>query len=205
MRSPFGSISNVGTPALSASSTRTIPSPVLPEPVMPTMTPWVVKSPEAIVVSWSVRWWVAGSICPPRRKSAMPGTLHGRSWSASRCFHPVRAPAIAGEHVLGAGDLDTGSECSSECVELGAAQCTARNGCLADRTVMLDQDEPGAVVVHLGEVALVGSQLCQPANALAEIGEVGQRVRIRQRLSIGAGSDHLVERTLAQARNVPTR
>ena len=39
VRSPFGSISSVGTPADKASSMSTMPRPVLPEPVMPTITP----------------------------------------------------------------------------------------------------------------------------------------------------------------------
>ena len=43
--SPLGSMTRHGMPCSSASSSRSIPSPVLPEPVMPTMTPWVVRSP----------------------------------------------------------------------------------------------------------------------------------------------------------------
>ncbi len=42
--SPFGSSTSAGIPAVSASSSRTTASPVLPEPVMPTMTPCVVRS-----------------------------------------------------------------------------------------------------------------------------------------------------------------
>ncbi len=42
--SPLGSMTSVGIPARSASSITTTPSPVLPEPVIPTMTPWVVRS-----------------------------------------------------------------------------------------------------------------------------------------------------------------
>ncbi len=34
-------------PASSASSISTTPSPVFPEPVMPRMTPWVVRSPDS--------------------------------------------------------------------------------------------------------------------------------------------------------------
>ena len=44
--SPFGSMISAGMPASSASSSRTIARPVLPEPVMPTMTPCVVRSLE---------------------------------------------------------------------------------------------------------------------------------------------------------------
>ena len=46
--SPFGSMISAGMPASSASSSRTIASPVLPEPVIPTMTPCVVRSLEPI-------------------------------------------------------------------------------------------------------------------------------------------------------------
>ena len=42
--SPFGSRISAGIPFASASSSRTIPRPVLPEPVMPTMTACVVRS-----------------------------------------------------------------------------------------------------------------------------------------------------------------
>ncbi len=49
--SPFGSMISAGMPASSASSSRTIASPVLPEPVMPTMTPCVVRSLEPMTRS----------------------------------------------------------------------------------------------------------------------------------------------------------
>ena len=42
--SPLGSRISAGIPLSSASSSTMTPSPVLPEPVMPTMTPWVVRS-----------------------------------------------------------------------------------------------------------------------------------------------------------------
>ena len=54
VRSPFGSISKAGTPARRASSMSTMPRPVLPEPVMPTITPslrtggvWIMPISEA--------------------------------------------------------------------------------------------------------------------------------------------------------------
>ena len=55
MRSPFGSISSVGTPADNASSMSTMPRPVFPDPVMPTITPCVVKSPLCSSTFLSVR------------------------------------------------------------------------------------------------------------------------------------------------------
>ncbi len=55
VRSPLGSISRVGTPADSASSISTMPRPVLPDPVMPTITPCVVKSPLGSSTCLSVR------------------------------------------------------------------------------------------------------------------------------------------------------
>ena len=42
--SPLGSMTMEGMPSIAASSIRPMPSPVLPEPVMPTHTAWVVKS-----------------------------------------------------------------------------------------------------------------------------------------------------------------
>ena len=43
-RSPFGSMARTGTPWRSSSSRRTMARPVLPEPVMPTIRPWVSRS-----------------------------------------------------------------------------------------------------------------------------------------------------------------
>src|SRR5450830_1746882 len=43
-RSPLGSIAMTGTPSIRASSMRSMDRPVLPDPVMPTMTPCVVRS-----------------------------------------------------------------------------------------------------------------------------------------------------------------
>ena len=42
--SPLGSRISAGIPERRASSRKTTPRPVLPDPVMPTMTPWVVRS-----------------------------------------------------------------------------------------------------------------------------------------------------------------
>ena len=42
--SPFGSRMSVGVPPSRASSSMFMPSPVLPEPVMPKITPWVVRA-----------------------------------------------------------------------------------------------------------------------------------------------------------------
>ncbi len=42
--SPFGSRTSTGMPESSASSSTSIARPVLPEPVIPTITPWVVRS-----------------------------------------------------------------------------------------------------------------------------------------------------------------
>ena len=46
-RSPFGSITSAGTPSMAASSSSVTHSPVLPLPVMPTHTAWVVRSRES--------------------------------------------------------------------------------------------------------------------------------------------------------------
>jgi len=64
--SPFGSMISAGMPASSASSSRTTASPVLPEPVMPTTTPWVVRSPEPMTRSLAPGLPVAGSTILPR-------------------------------------------------------------------------------------------------------------------------------------------
>jgi hypothetical protein len=43
-RSPFGSIAITGMPSIAASSSSVTASPVLPLPVMPTITAWVQRS-----------------------------------------------------------------------------------------------------------------------------------------------------------------
>jgi hypothetical protein len=42
--SPLGSITRAGSPSIAASSSRSTARPVLPEPVIPTITAWVVRS-----------------------------------------------------------------------------------------------------------------------------------------------------------------
>ena len=76
--SPFGSMISAGIPASSASSSRTIASPVLPEPVMPTTTPWVVRSLEPMTRSSVPGLPLAGSMIFPRvnePRSAMATSL----------------------------------------------------------------------------------------------------------------------------------
>ena len=73
-----------GTPALSTSSMSTIPSPVFPEPVMPTMTPWVVKSAVSSTTGEPARWWVAASTSSPSRRSGMPGNVVPRPATTGR-------------------------------------------------------------------------------------------------------------------------
>ena len=64
--SPFGSSTNAGMPAREASSISTTASPVLPEPVIPTMTPWVVRSLDPTTTSSAPGSPVFGSIARPR-------------------------------------------------------------------------------------------------------------------------------------------
>ena len=71
-RSPFGSRISVGMPCSSASSISATPSPVLPEPVMPTITPWVVRSAALTSTASPVRAWSASTASP--RKSWPGGT-----------------------------------------------------------------------------------------------------------------------------------
>src|SRR6056297_2256580 len=92
VRSPFGSIASTGSPARSASSIRITPRPVLPEPVMPTITPWVVSESVSTIV-WSAaspdtRSCVAASTAPPRKRSAMGPDSRGRA--AARPAVPLR-------------------------------------------------------------------------------------------------------------------
>ncbi len=47
--SPFGSITSAGMPSSAASSRSEMHSPVLPLPVMPTQTAWVVRSRESYI------------------------------------------------------------------------------------------------------------------------------------------------------------
>ena len=70
VRSPFGSMSSAGTPAGRASSMSTTPRPVLPEPVMPTITPWVVRS--AAGTATSCRCAGAWPGRRPRRGADLP-------------------------------------------------------------------------------------------------------------------------------------
>jgi hypothetical protein len=46
-RSPLGSMASAGMPSMAASSSSPMQSPVLPLPVIPTQTPWVVRSFES--------------------------------------------------------------------------------------------------------------------------------------------------------------
>ena len=78
VRSPFGSMSSAGSPARRTSSMSTTPRPVLPDPVMPTITPCVVNESVPIRTSSPVRSCVAGSTLPPRNSSAIPARVVGR-------------------------------------------------------------------------------------------------------------------------------
>ena len=85
--SPLGSMISAGMPASSASSSRTIARPVLPEPVMPTMTPCVVRSLEPTTRSSAPGLPVAGSISLPRwnePRSAMEPSLEAHAMLAGR-------------------------------------------------------------------------------------------------------------------------
>ena len=64
--SPFGSRTSTGMPESSASSISTTASPVLPDPVIPTTTPCVVRSLEPTTTSSAPGLPVAGSIAFPR-------------------------------------------------------------------------------------------------------------------------------------------
>jgi hypothetical protein len=65
-RSSLGSRTSVGRAASSAYSTSTTPSPVLPDPVMPTTTPWVVRSAASSSTALPSRLRDDGSIRSPR-------------------------------------------------------------------------------------------------------------------------------------------
>ena len=70
-RSPFGSMTSVGMPSSAASSIRPIKRPVLPLPVMPTQTAWVVNrrastSSGPLVAASSPGLPVLGSTLRPR-------------------------------------------------------------------------------------------------------------------------------------------
>ena len=86
--SPLGSRTRVGMPARSASSSSTTPSPVLPEPVMPTMTPWVVRSAASSVSGCPLRSAVPGSIVSPRVSSASMGGTYRCPPTVCRCPTP---------------------------------------------------------------------------------------------------------------------
>src|SRR4051794_27052255 len=194
VRSPLGSISSVGTPAANASSTSTIPRPVLPEPVMPTITPWVVKSPDGTVVSASVRSCLTGSICPLRRKSAMSGTLPRRRLSGlGGGLDTVGTTAVAVHHMLRSANGGIGPPRALEHLELGLAQRATGDCRVADGAVVLDEKEGVAVLAHLRQVPLIGTDVGQPAYTLGNVGGSGQRARVAGRLSLRSGGDHSLQ------------
>ena len=90
----------------------TMPRPVLPEPVMPTITPWVVKSPDGD------RRQCAGALVRGRvDQPAEEEVSHGRHATSRRLssgrgcrLDPVGAAAIAGQHVLRSPDVHVGAE-----------------------------------------------------------------------------------------------
>ena len=85
--SPLGSSTNAGMPARRASSIRTIASPVLPDPVIPTMTPCVVRSLEPTTTSSAPGSPVFGSIARPRwndPRSAIVAESSGLSGKSGR-------------------------------------------------------------------------------------------------------------------------
>ena len=62
---------SVGMPDCKASSSMMIPSPVLPDPVMPTITPCVVRFRASYSTFSPVRSPVAASINPPKKSSPL--------------------------------------------------------------------------------------------------------------------------------------
>ena len=64
--SPFGSRTSTGIPASSASSISTTARPVLPDPVIPTTTPCVVRSLDPTTTLSAPGFPVAASIALPR-------------------------------------------------------------------------------------------------------------------------------------------
>src|SRR4051794_21745730 len=109
--SPFGSMINVGIPAASASSSRTIPSPVLPEPVMPTITPWVVRSlgasssgcPSDVVPTCITRPRTSPCAWPGCGRAPRARDLHGRRGRGGRLEPPPPPRAgLGGAHHAGA-------------------------------------------------------------------------------------------------------
>ncbi len=82
--SPLGSMTRQGTPCSSASSSRSMPRPVLPEPVMPTITPWVVRSAGSTVSgpSTSDRWPMKSSVGSMPVMFPSPAASPG-TWGAS--------------------------------------------------------------------------------------------------------------------------
>ena len=146
-----------------------MPRPVLPDPVMPTITPWVVRSPEAIVVGCVGALVLDRVDLPAEEEVSHAAHVTRAPSSGGGRLDPIGAAAVAGHHVLHSGDLGGGPEHALEDVELGTAQRTARRGGLADRAVVLDQEVGAVVGADLGEVALVGAEIGQALHAFAEI------------------------------------
>jgi hypothetical protein len=106
--------------------------------------------------------------------------------------------------MLSARDRDAGSEDPLEHVEFGAAQRTARRGGVADRTMVLDQEEVVAVGAYLCKVSLIGSHVGQSLQPVTKIARTAELALVHSHLSIGSGRDHSVECRVAKCRTQRT-
>jgi len=113
---------------------------------------------------------------------------------------PVGATAVAVHHVLRAPNSDIGAQRTLEHFELRLAQRPAGDGSIADRAVMFDEKEGVAVLAHLGQITLVGTDVGQPSYALGHIRRIGQRGGVARCLAIGSCRDHAVERLVTECR-----
>ena len=92
--SPFGSRTSAGIPASSASSISTTARPVLPEPVIPTTTPCVVRSLEPTTTRSPPGLPVVGSIAYPRWNEPR-SAMRGQSLESSRARPTSRRTRVA--------------------------------------------------------------------------------------------------------------
>ena len=80
----------------------------------------------------------------------------------------VGAAPVARKNVFRPLDADARPERRAEEVELAGAEALARGGRGADRAVILDEQKPGAVALHLGHVPFVGADLRELLHSLRQ-------------------------------------
>jgi hypothetical protein len=124
----------------------------------------------------------------------MSGTLPRRRLSGlGGGLDTVGTTAVAVHHMLRSANGDIRPQRALEHLELGLAQRATGDCRVADGAVVLDEKEGVAVLAHLRQVPLIGTDVGQPAYALGNVGGSSQRARVAGRLSLRSGGDHSLQ------------